>query len=102
MTSSPVRLLLTGLLSGIAAAPAAAQLSTQLVASGFTQPVAFVQDPSEPNVQVVVEQTGHVRVVKDGAVVPDDFLDLSGSTVGSGERGLLGLAFAPDYATSGR
>ncbi len=103
MTSSPTRLLLTGLvLSGIAAAPAAAQLSTQLVASGFTHPVAFVQDPSQPNVQVVVEQTGHVRVVKDGAVVPDDFLDLSGSTVDSGEQGLLGLAFAPDYATSGR
>jgi glucose/arabinose dehydrogenase len=101
MILKSARWLLIGVMLATAS-PAAAQLASQLVASGFTQPVAFVQDPSQPNVQVVVEQNGHVRVVKDNAVLPDDFLDVSGSTVGSGEQGLLGLAFAPDYATSGR
>jgi glucose/arabinose dehydrogenase len=41
--------------------------------------------------------------VRDGHLLPRPFLDLSGEIDSSGgERGLLGLAFAPDYATSGR
>ena len=79
-----------------------AQLRADLVASGFSQPVAFVQDPSQPNVQLIVEQGGRVRVLQGGTLRPDAFLDLSGQVLFSGERGLLGLAFAPDYATSGR
>ena len=85
-----------------AAAPAAAQIVPELVASGLTQPVAFVQDPSDPTVQVVVQQDGRVRVLKDGVVQATDFLDLRDEVTNSGEQGLLGLAFAPDYATSGR
>jgi glucose/arabinose dehydrogenase len=40
--------------------------------------------------------------VRDGALLPTDFLNLTSSIVSGGERGLLGLAFAPDYASSGR
>ena len=78
-----------------------AQLRARVHASGFTTPVAFVQDPTDRTVQFVVEQNGHIRVVRDGVVLSADFLDLSRETLAGGERGLLGLAFAPD-ASSGR
>ena len=82
--------------------PALAQLRTELFAGGFSQPAAFVQDPSQPNVQVVVQQGGRVRVVQNGVLLAQDYLDLTSQIASGGERGLLGLAFAPDYATSGR
>ena len=71
-------------------------------AGGFTLPVAFVQDPTDRNVQYVVQQGGRIRVVQSGAVLAADFLNLTSSIVSGGEQGLLGLAFAPDYASSGR
>jgi glucose/arabinose dehydrogenase len=77
-------------------------LRTRVYASGFTTPVAFVQDPVRPAVQYVVEQGGRIRVVQSGAVLSTDFLDLSLAISSGGERGLLGMAFAPDSATSGR
>jgi glucose/arabinose dehydrogenase len=79
-----------------------AQLRAEPVAAGFTQPVAFVQDPSDPSVQLVVQQDGRVRALRNGAVQTPDFLDLRSVVRNSGEQGLLGLAFAPDYAASGR
>jgi glucose/arabinose dehydrogenase len=84
------------------ASNASAQLSTRVYASGFNAPVAFVQDPVDRSVQYVVEQAGRIRVVRDGVVSATDFLDLRDVVLSGGERGLLGLAFAPDYATSGR
>ena len=48
-------------------------------------------------------QTGaHIRVVRGASVLAADFIDLSPSVVAGGEQGLLGLAFAPDAAVSGR
>src|SRR6187401_3283814 len=81
---------------------ASAQLRADLVTGGLAEPVAVVQDPSQPNVQVVVQQGGRVRVIHNGVLAGQDFLDLRAEVVSGGERGLLGLAFAPDYATSGR
>ena len=87
----------------IAATPSAfAQVRAQIVAGGFTQPVAFVQDPSDPTVQLVVQQDGRIRALRNFVVQGSDYLDLRSEVRNEGERGLLGLAFAPDYATSGR
>lgn len=71
-------------------------------ASGFASPVGIVQDPTNQSVQFVVEQDGRVKAVRAGSVLPTLFLDLTAAVRSGGERGLLGLAFAPDYATSGR
>jgi glucose/arabinose dehydrogenase len=79
-----------------------AQIRTQLVASGFSQPVAFVQDPSLPNVFYVVEQTGRVRTLENGVLQSTDFADLRSLIGCCGEQGLLGMAFAPDAAENGR
>jgi glucose/arabinose dehydrogenase len=76
-----------------------AQLRSRVHASGFTSPIAFVQDPSDRTIQLVVQQDGHIRTVRNGVVLTEDFLDLSQVTVPGGERGLLGLAFAPNPLT---
>jgi glucose/arabinose dehydrogenase len=79
---------------------AAAQLTTRVHASGFSRPVAFVQDPTTPDVQFVVEQGGTIRVIQNGTVLSTPFLSVAVSS--TGERGLLGLAFPPNAAATGR
>jgi glucose/arabinose dehydrogenase len=79
-----------------------AQLRLRVQTTSLTSPVAFVQDPVDRGVQFVVQQDGHVRVVRGASVLTADFLDLSSAIVSGGEQGLLGLAFPPDAATSGR
>jgi glucose/arabinose dehydrogenase len=82
--------------------PAVGQLRATLVAGGFSRPVGFVQNPADPAVQVVLEQAGRVRVVRDGVVQTTDFLNLSAAIACCGEQGLLGLAFSPNYRVDGR
>jgi glucose/arabinose dehydrogenase len=86
----------------VCAATASAQLKSQVVVTGLSQPVAFVQDPSLADTQYVVEQGGRIRVIQNGQLSATDFLNLQSAISSGGERGLLGLAFAPDYPTSGR
>ena len=78
------------------------QLRSRVQASGFANPVAFVQDPVDRNIQFVLQQNGRIRVVRSGTLLAADFLDVGGSIVSGGEQGLLGMAFAPDTASSGR
>lgn len=86
----------------LAAAPGAqAQLATRLVLSGLDSPVRLVSPPGDRRL-FVVEQPGRIRVFGLDGTDRGTFLDLVGSISAGGERGLLGLAFAPDYATSGR
>jgi glucose/arabinose dehydrogenase len=77
-------------------------LRTVVHASGLSSPIAIVQDPLNRSVQFVVQQAGRIRVVQGGSVLPTDFLNLTPEIASGGERGLLGLAFPPDAATSGR
>jgi glucose/arabinose dehydrogenase len=79
-----------------------AQLRARVYASGFAAPVALVQDPADRGVQFVVQQNGRIRVIRSAAVLPSDFVDLSAAIVSGGEQGLLGLAFPPGAAASGR
>lgn len=71
------------------------------VASGFDRPLDLTAPPGDDRL-FVVEQTGRIRIVRDGEVLAEPFLDLSDRTQAQGERGLLGLAFHPDYAANGR
>jgi glucose/arabinose dehydrogenase len=87
-------------LSGVT--PADAQLRTRVQAVGFSAPVAFVQDPTDRETQFVVEQGGRIRIVRSGSTLGRDLIDLSSVISSGGERGLLGMAFPPDAATSGR
>jgi glucose/arabinose dehydrogenase len=76
------------------AAPASA--APELVEIGsFGAPVHVASPPNDPRV-FVVEQGGTVKIAGGGT-----FVDLTGPTLSGGERGLLSIAFPPDYATSG-
>jgi len=68
----------------------------------FTSPVDLTAPRLDPRRLFVVEQDGIIRVVKDGVILPTPFLDVTDKTNHSGERGLLGLAFHPDYENNGR
>ena len=83
-------------------APAAALADPALVAvDTFAAPV-HVSGPDGDAARVfVVEKEGRVQLVVNGARQPTPFLDVTGITDATGERGLLSIAFAPDYATSG-
>ena len=81
---------------------AQAQLGLREQASGFTSPLAFVQDPIDRAVQFIVQQDGHIRVLRGATVLAADFIDLSSALISGGEQGLLGLAFPPNAATTGR
>lgn len=76
-------------------------LVVQQVVQGLANPVFLTAPPGDPRL-FIVEQAGRVRVVKDGALLPTPFLDISARVVSGGERGLLSLAFDPSYATNGR
>src|SRR3954466_11340080 len=71
-------------------------LHARVVASGFTSPLLFVQDPADRTVQFVLEQGGRIRVLRSGVVQPADFLDLRSAVSAGGERGLLGMAIPSD------
>jgi glucose/arabinose dehydrogenase len=75
---------------------------SETVATGLRNPLAVVADPTSHTTVFVVEQDGVIRVVRDGILRPEPFLDLRSAISSGGERGLLGLAFAPDYAESRR
>jgi glucose/arabinose dehydrogenase len=70
------------------------------VASGLARPVSLTAPDGDPRL-FIVEQGGEIRILKNGSVLPTPFLDLSSQVRGGGERGLLGLAFSPDYGTTG-
>jgi glucose/arabinose dehydrogenase len=89
-------------LLGVPVSTAAPVLRLIPYASGFTLPIGFFQDPTDSRVQFVLQQGGVVRTLVNGAVQPTPFLDMTGIITSGGERGLLGLAFPPDAATSGR
>lgn len=97
---APATAFLAGALLLAAAMPARSQVGTRLALSGLDQPVRLVSPPGDRRL-FVVEQPGRIRVFGLDGSDRGTFLDLVGSISAGGERGLLGLAFAPDYATSG-
>ncbi|MGI8606070.1 MAG: PQQ-dependent sugar dehydrogenase [Gaiellaceae bacterium] len=71
------------------------------VARGLDNPVHVAAAPGEPDRLYVVEQVGRIRIVADGRVEAEPFLDVASEVVSGGEQGLLSVAFHPDYAENG-
>jgi glucose/arabinose dehydrogenase len=91
----------------VVAAPANAALSlapayTDSVAQPVTNPIYVTAPPGDPTRLFVVERAGKIRVAVNGVMQDTPFLDISSRVETSGEGGLLSMAFAPDYATSGK
>jgi len=70
------------------------------VASGFTKPVLVTNAGDGSGRMFVVEKAGIIRVLASGSTLPTPFLDISDKVGTDGERGLLGLAFHPNYETN--
>jgi uncharacterized protein (TIGR03437 family) len=83
-----------------------AQASIQLipVASGLDSPLYVTSARDGGNRLFIVEQPGRIKILAPGAAAPmqTPFLDIRGLVAFGGERGLLGLAFHPQYASNRR
>lgn len=74
-----------------------------VVAKGLSAPVLVTNAGDGSGRLFVAEQGGLIKIIKDGAALPQPFIDLSSLvTHGGSEQGLLGLAFDPHYAQSGQ
>ena len=73
----------------------------EIVASGLSMPVQVTHAGDGSGRLFVVEQTGAIKIIKNGAVLGTPFLNLSSLVSCCGERGLLGLAFHPNYKNNG-
>lgn len=71
------------------------------VVSGLQNPTLVTHAGDGSQRLFVLEQPGRVRLVEDGQLDPEPYLDLTDRIGSGGERGLLGLAFAPDFPASG-
>ena len=69
------------------------------VTTGLSAPV-FLAQPLNDGRIFVVEQAGRIRVVRGGVLQTTPFLDITGKVACCGERGLLSVAFHPQYATN--
>ena len=77
--------------------PTSVSLSFEVVTGGLEAPLAIAA-PSDGSGRIfVAEQIGRVRIVRDGDLIETPFLDIADRIAAGGERGLLGLAFHPDY-----
>lgn len=89
------------LLPGARNAHAAAQAKAVLIGT-FSNPVYVAVAPGERRLLFVVEQAGQIQVLQDEVKLTPAFLDIRNIVAFQGERGLLSVAFAPDYQTSRR
>jgi len=107
--------LTVALVGGVAAAqedderaiPAGPSVGIELVADGLVSPLSLVVPPDGTGRRFVVEQEGRVRIITpDGTLLAEPFLDVRDRMVSLSplfdERGLLGLAFHPEFADNGR
>src|SRR5688572_17537710 len=78
-----------------------AQIELVPVVSGLSSPVFVGHADDNLNRLFIVEQAGIIKVLQPGATVPTTFLDIRTRILAGGERGLLGLAFHPQYASNG-
>ena len=78
------------------------RIKLRKVAAGLTAPLGVTHAGDDSGLLFVAEQRGTIRIIEDGRVRPETFLDISSRIVSGGEQGLLGLAFHPSYSNTGR
>ncbi|HNJ96078.1 MAG TPA: PQQ-dependent sugar dehydrogenase, partial [Ferruginibacter sp.] len=86
--------------ASIFAQPVPVLVYSPVVTSGLSSPVDVVNAGDGSNRLFVVQQGGQVRIVSGGALLPGNFLDIPDSISGGGERGLLSIAFHPNYESN--
>ena len=81
-------------------------IKLETVAEGLTAPISATHAGDGSGRLFIAEQSGQIRIVEDGQLLPTPFLDIADKIPELNpffdERGLLGLAFHPNYASNGR
>ncbi len=80
----------------------AVKIRLQRLVTGLSNPVFVTHAGDGSGLLYVAEQTGRIRVFEASGKARGTFLDIAGRVQSGGERGLLGLAFHPDYESNGR
>jgi glucose/arabinose dehydrogenase len=78
----------------------ATTMRLEQIGDRFESPVYVTAPPGDSRL-FVVEQAGRIRILRNGRVVGQPFLDISSRVRSGGEQGLLSMAFHPDYRTNG-
>ena len=78
--------------------PSSFTLNTELLVDGLSSPVQMIDVNDGTGRIFIVQQTGQVVVFRDGTVLPDPLLDISGQVSTGSEQGLLSIALHPDFA----
>jgi glucose/arabinose dehydrogenase len=99
--SQACRLFLILLVGCAFARPAAAEINVQLVAGGIDFLVGIEHAAERSGRLFLVEQSGKILIYNGSQVLTTPFLDLTNLVLFSGEQGLLGLAFHPDFSING-
>jgi len=81
--------------------PQTFRMDVEPVAEGLDAPLGLTHAGDGSERVFVVEQSGAIRIIDDGALLEEPFLDVASAIVAGGEQGLLGLAFHPDYKRNG-
>ncbi|HYO99665.1 MAG TPA: PQQ-dependent sugar dehydrogenase, partial [Pyrinomonadaceae bacterium] len=89
-------------MSARAAAQGVPPVTLEPVLSNLSSPVLVTNARDGSNRLFVVEQPGRIQVLQPGASSPSVFLDITAKVVAGGERGLLGLAFHPQFQANRR
>ncbi|MCB0358420.1 MAG: PQQ-dependent sugar dehydrogenase, partial [Bdellovibrionales bacterium] len=84
----------------VGTATIAVELET--IASGFSQPTFVLAAPDGSGRLFITERAGRIRVLQSGSILPDPYLDISSATTTQGERGLLSMAFHPQFSSNRR
>jgi glucose/arabinose dehydrogenase len=82
--------------------PAGLSVTFETVVDGLEAPLAVTSAADGSGRIFVVQQGGQVRIVRDAALAAKPFLDIAERITSGGERGLLGLAFHPNFPTDPR
>lgn len=86
--------------------PTGPTIQLESVADGLAAPIGLTQVDDGTGRRFIIDQPGQIRILDDGGLNAEPFLDLSDRIIeldpNYDERGLLGLAFHPDYAENGR
>jgi len=98
---------LTAVILGIMAAllisksVSAQEIRARLVAEGMSTPIGIVSAPGDDARVFVINRPGVVRIIKNGNLLEEPFINLTSNINTLGERGLLGMAFHPNFQING-
>jgi glucose/arabinose dehydrogenase len=81
--------------------PTPVSIRVQPFISGLSSPVLATNAKDGTRRLFIVQQGGIIKVVQPGSNTASDFMNITSKVVSGGERGLLGLAFHPQFATNG-